>query len=176
VVRFTNNGPYAPWHAGLIAQERGEFAVTDSDLLVDDLPGDTLEHLRDGLRLFPLAIRAGVSLEIDDLPNDAPLTAEVKRWESRFWRDRADAHWFRAAVGCTLAVYRPGSPGPGIYTPAIRADRPYTARHSPWYCTAATLTDEQRYFFEHVDHARSCWGMRLKQAFCEHAHESENHV
>lgn len=110
IVRAKNHGPAAPWYAGLASKESDDYAVTDADLDVAGLPDDTLDHLAAGLRQFPEAIRAGVSLRIDDLPDEAPLTADVIRWEKRWWVKPLDPYWYDAAVGCTLAVYRHDSP------------------------------------------------------------------
>ena len=162
IVRLPDNrGPRAPWTLPFdLAMGGKHYAVTDSDLDLEGVPSDLLLQLRDGLLRYPAAIKAGMSLEIDDLPNDKPLTPTIRAWESQFWQKQLSDQWWSADVDTTFALYRAGT-GWGRYGPAIRANRPYTARHVPWYCEDS---NEERYYTEHCDPQWPTWATRRRGA------------
>lgn len=154
VVRLRENlGPRALWRSTGLVPASEDYAATDSDLDLSLLPLDLLEALRAGLALYPKIVKAGLSLEIDDLPAGTPLTLRIREWESRWWRRRLNDFWWDADTDTTFAVYRAGTTEwPGVL-PAARADRPYTARHLPWY----GMTDEDEYYFDHCNPEWASW-------------------
>jgi hypothetical protein len=120
------------------------YVVTDCDLDVSDVPRDALTKLRKALEDNPEYKKAGLSLELKDLP-ETHLTDAIKKWEAKFWQTRLNSQFWVADVDTTFAVYRPGTLWGG-YGPALRSDRPYTCRHAPWYWNLDNLTDEQQYY------------------------------
>ena len=78
-----NGGSQAPWRFADLARGAAYYAVTDSDLDLDGVPLDLLAVLRDGLNRFPEANKAGLSLEVHDLP-DTPLADQARAWECIF--------------------------------------------------------------------------------------------
>ena len=112
-------------------------------------PGDLLEVLDGGLAQYPWATKAGVGLEIDDIPAGYPSRDLVLSVERQYWRDRLDGRFFRAPVDTTFALYRSGAEPPS--GPALRANRPYVARHLPWYVTPGTLDEEERHYLRTAD-------------------------
>lgn len=154
----TNRGHLAAWKTGLVGRLDSEFyAVTDPDLDLAGIPDDFLDVLRRGLVQYN-AIKCGLSLEIRDLPEGFPLRQDVALWEGQYWAHRAGAGFFHAAVDTTFAVYKKGASGSSVQ---LRADRPYTARHLPWYVTPESIDDEYRYYLRTTSRV-STWGMRLK--------------
>jgi hypothetical protein len=153
VVRVRNLGPRAPWmiHHPLM-ESCLYYAVTDADLDLSGVPLDVLDVLRSGLECYPDRIKAGLSLEIEDLPDKAS-TPLIQAWESRYWRQRLDARWWDADIDTTFALYRSGREWTGI-RPALRAARPYTARHRPWY---RIDSEESRYYEAHADPKWATW-------------------
>ena len=154
VVRVRNLGPRAPW---LIRHDLMRdclyYAVTDSDLDLTGVPLDVFDVLREGLERYPDRVKAGLSLEINDLPERLASTHLIRRWEHKFWLSRLDERWWEAGIDTTFALYRSGWDWPGIF-PALRADRPYTARHMPWY---RMDTEEERYYGEHANPEWATW-------------------
>ena len=59
-------------------------------------------------------------------------------------------------IDTTFAVYRKDGPQ-GHYGPAIRANRPYTARHLPWYWDPANLDKEQKQYLEKCSSGGRTW-------------------
>ncbi len=148
-----NLGPRAPWLIGHPLMKECEYVVTDSDLDLSAVPIDALDVLRAGLEQYPDRVKAGLSLETCDLPQYFESTAIVQAWEAKFWTQRLDDGWWAADVDTTFALYRAGERWPGL-RPALRADRPYTARHVPWY---RADDDEERYYEWHADKRWATW-------------------
>jgi hypothetical protein len=154
IVYCRNRGPRAPWLVRhVLMTQCAYYVVTDSDLDLTAVPIDVLDVLREGLERYPDRIKAGLSLETYDLPQHFASTSIVQAWERKYWIDRLDARWWNADVDTTFALYRVGAEFPGI-RPALRADRPYTARHVPWY---RGESEEDRYYEQHANPQWSTW-------------------
>ena len=155
VIRLSQNfGHLCAWTSGVLPmgadhQSRyGQpyYAVSDPDLDLSKCPTDLFDVLKDGLRRHPRAVKAGVSLEIDDIPDHNPLKSSVIAHESAFWSQRADESFWWAGVDTVLAIYDCGRAYGTCdwINPSLRADRPYTARHLPWYTDPENMTKEER--------------------------------
>jgi len=176
VVRLSGNyGEHAPWDCGIIvsgddhrAKYSSEYYVlTDPDLSLDSCPADLLDVLEEGARSHPSVTKVGVSLEIIDLPNASPMAENVRQWESQFWRNRCDDRFFEAAIDTTLALYHVDVPfarakGTGN---SLRSDRPYTARHFPWYIDPNRMSREEEYYVRTTQ--RGHWGTFLQRVLQE---------
>jgi predicted O-methyltransferase YrrM len=165
VRRLGNNlGHRAPWLSGAVGGvTASHYVVTDPDLAMNGCPADVLEVLADALSRFPWATKAGVGLEIGDLPERYPSREFVLDIEQRYWTDRLDARFFRAPIDTTFAVYRAGEDPP--CAPAVRADRPYVARHLPWYVTPENLDNEERHYLRSADLRFSSGTAHTKDAY-----------
>ena len=137
--------------------------VTDCDLDMSTVPTDALVQLRAVLEDHPKITKAGLSLELGDLPR-TPMCDLVRTWELNFWTERfpEDSRFWVADIDTTLAVYRPKATWGG-YGPALRFDRPYTARHTPWYWDLEHLTDEQRHYLSQTIRG-TWWTGKVKRA------------
>jgi len=118
--------------------------VTDSDLDIGDVPKDVCYELRDVMERHESLKKAGLSLDTSDIP-DTTLGQKMLKWESSFWKEKFVSGFWNADIATTFAMYRPKSSWCG-YRPAVRADRPYTARHVPWTWDLDNLTEEQKYY------------------------------
>lgn len=151
VVRLSNNlGHLAPWSSGIVSKTATPYyVVTDSDLDLEGCPTDLMSVLWDGLSRYPTRSKAGLSLEIDDLP-PSPQRNRVVQFESKYWHRRLDSRFFDAGVDTTFALYLTGRArvAPRTYGNAIRSDRPYTARHVPWYSTPGNFSEEENYYLK----------------------------
>jgi hypothetical protein len=164
VIRVGHNaGCYGFWHAGRHLSLNSEYVVSDSDLDLSRVPADAVERLRDALARNTDVAKAGLSLEIEDLPETYPFRRDVWTWERPYWTHRRGDAWL-ADVGATFAVYDPRRNellGRSFYS-AVRLDRPYTARHLPWYVDFDRLNDELRYYFSRCDNV-VYWSSRARQ-------------
>lgn len=129
------------------------YVVSDPDLDLGGCPLDLLEVLTDGLSKYPQMVKVGLGLETNDLPDHYPHKDAVQKWESQFWARRHDDRFFRGGIDTTFAVYHCDRPyvQDAWIAPALRADRPYVARHVPWYVDFAQLNEEETFFLEHIE-------------------------
>ncbi len=160
VIRLgTNGGKHAAWkhsailprhvHQGLFGSEF--YVVTDPDLCFADCPKDVMDVLVEGMQRFPTANKVGVSLEIEDVPDNSLFGLKAKRWEQKFWESRFDSQFYRAGIDTTFALYSINTPyrnARRTNNNALRSDRPYTARHMPWYLKSDSLTEEELFYFQ----------------------------
>jgi hypothetical protein len=177
VVRLTENlGHHAPWDSGEVTRMQskspsGRYIVTDPDLDLSGVPSDCIEKLLECHRVYGDDIhKVGLSLELSDLPDNA-YARGVRNWESQYWEapkgvisymDTELPHKaYMAAIDTTFAMYRSGSMIVPFPRGQIRLDRPYTARHVPWYLTKETIDDEYRYYIERAGSCAS-WAQALK--------------
>ena len=148
-----NLGARVFWKSDIFDKYRNDFyVVTDSDLeLVDECPEDLIEFLFRTLKKYPFVRKVGVSLKIDDIPEDSVLGSDVKQWESQFYKAPIkNANAYYASVDTTLAIYLPDNLAEGIpFLRAIRAAWPYQARHLPWYKRPDDISEEDEYYSSH---------------------------
>lgn len=158
VRRCENLGPRAPWHLRPHCSEY--YFVTDGDLDFTGVPHDFLTLLQAGLDEHPDRIKAGLSLRLDDIPADLPLTAGVLEMESAYWAKRLTDQWYDAPIDTTAALYRDHNEWGG-YGPALRAAPPYVAKHTAWYLRPGQIPEDWRYYLDHLSPAGILWSPRL---------------
>lgn len=158
-----NSGCYGFWNLGLHEKQEGYYVVSDSDLDLSGVPDDAVSRLIEAFEANPDAVKAGLSLEIEDIPEGYPLRDKVFTWERPYWRTpgKGPACW-KAGVGATFALYHPGRSLAREFYAGVRLDRPYTARHLPWYLDFAHPDEEQRYYFDRCQ-GPAYWGMLIKE-------------
>jgi len=143
VVRMDKNYSYlVVWEQRLLDKLSitGNYIVTDPDLDLSGIPDDFLSVLEEGLRRYPQYDKCGFSLEINDLPS---VSAAV--WEMQFWQEPLDSMYFDAAIDTTFALYKVRRPS----WSGIRTNRPYTAKHIPWYYNEVKdLPEDEQYYYK----------------------------
>lgn len=162
---YENLGQNAAWKSGVVWDERGTdwYVVSDPDLDVSALPDDAIEHLKKAFDRYPTVQKAGLSLQIDDLPDHFPQKAEVVEWESQFWRQKLDPDFYHAPVGHTFALYNRKRPCVSWLQPmcSVRSAPPYAARHLPWYMDSAAIDDEYLQYMKKADARYTHWTHQL---------------
>ncbi len=133
---------------------KDRYVVTDPDLDLSGVPDDFLSVMNFGLDNYKAFDKCGLSLEINDLPNSEEGNYIRNGCEVRYWQHPLDSHYFEAATDTTFALYREGIT---LYShSAIRTNRPYTAKHVPWYYTDfESLSDEEKYYFRSANNSSS---------------------
>jgi len=122
----------------------GNYIITDPDLDLTGIPDDFLSVLEEGLRRYPQFNKCGFSLEINDLPNQVTID-----WESRYWQKPLDSMYFSADIDTTFALYKVNR----ITLSGIRTNRPYTAKHVPWYYDLYDKLPEDELYYYHTQSA-----------------------
>lgn len=145
-----NLGPFALWllpeFKKVIREEW--FVYTDSDVVpAEDCPLDAVAYLHFLLQKFPLHLKAGLGLRLDDLPDCYRQKQKVIEWESGLYGRELMPGVFQADVDTTFALYRPHAPRT---CPAMRTRGRYEARHTPWYADSASPDDEEIYYHSHA--------------------------
>jgi len=146
VMESKNIGPHQMVSNLQKTLSEGHFAVTDPDLDLFKCPLDLFDVLRSGIDKYPQFIKVGLSLEINDIPDDFAYKNQVLRQEGQFWKNKIDKQFYIADVATTMAVYRSEDKAGGSIGPALRTERPYTAKHIDWYSNK--LSDEEIYYIE----------------------------
>ncbi|HEX2920185.1 MAG TPA: glycosyltransferase family 2 protein [Bacteroidales bacterium] len=143
-----NYGHKCIWDLGLIdeLEIKDRYIITDPDLDLSGVPDDFLDVMSKGLDKYPSYDKCGLSLEINDLPDSDEGRFIRSNCEAGYWTKPLDPLYFHADTDTTFALYRENSREYNYN--AIRTNRPYTARHIPWYYTDFNLLpeDEQYYF------------------------------
>lgn len=168
VYHTQNYGVHAPWDGGFIldkfhhAKRFGSsyYVVTDGDLDLSGVPNDVLTRMRGILNERGDVHKVGLSIEIRDIP-DGPDKESILGFENKYWINRDDAGW-KADCDSAFCMYRAGDSWRGYE--CIRLDRPYTARHVPWYWNIDNLPDDAKWYIEHIDPQYSTWGTKLRNA------------
>jgi len=121
----------------------GDYIVTDPDLDLTGIPDNFLDILKEGLRRYPVFDKCGFSLETNDVTDESIYFQgkTIRQWEHQFWVNPMDAEYFNASIDTTFALYKTDK----FSLVALRTNRPYTARHIPWYYDKEKLEDEEYY-------------------------------
>lgn len=163
-LRPTNGGHLVLWKELPHLITDRYYIVTDPDLDLSAVPHDYLKVLQEGLRMFPHVSKAGFSLDIFDLPLNA-YTREVISWERKFWETEKKNGFYLSDIDTTFALYDSQRklkfpPDSNDFFKAVRADKPYCAKHLPWYITPETMTEEDKYYSEHTG---TYWNEKYKE-------------
>lgn len=154
IIRMPNIGHTAAWQPNVQKEIRTDFyVVTDPDLDLSGLPQDTLNHLRAMLLKHPEQGKIGLSLEIDDYTPDLPFYPINAHVEASYWQaPLLEPGLRRAPVDTTFAIYHKRIMSEYRIC-GCRTERPYTARHLPWY--VRDPDEEFTYYLLHANDSSS---------------------
>lgn len=146
------------------------YIVTDSDLDLSQVPKDFAGVLIGDIERNDGIIKSGLSLKIDDLP-DNEYAKRYKEGEKNNFSIQDPYGFYSTPVDTTLAVYSKErcnnldrlwrSQGDSVpdsfldnryFFRSHRSPSPYMARHLPWYLDINNLTFEQRYHISVAAH------------------------
>lgn len=146
VIRLDRNyGHVAFWAAGLYDKycKDENYILTDPDLDLSGIPKDFINVLEEGLKRYPEYPKCGFSLENLDLP-DTEIGRTCCNYESKYWNIPLDDMYYAAPIDTTFSLNKFNV---HTYT-ALRTNRPYTAKHVPWYYTSIDdMTDDEKNYF-----------------------------
>jgi hypothetical protein len=158
-----NFGHHAPWRQRIIpgwlefqdTWGSGFYIETDPDLDLTGVPKDLIDVLIQGFTIRQESVKVGLSLEIEDVPDSA--RERVEKNERHYWAQPITDQFFFAPVDTTLALYRARTPHNMAIRidPALRTNRPYCARHVPWYNDPNNLSEEDKYYYQHCNQSAS---------------------
>lgn len=144
-----NDGHLVFWKNSSYSMYRQNFyIVTDPDiLLIPECPNDFINELITTLRKYRFANKVGLSLKIDDIPNDTVFGNDVIKWESDYYKVKLkEKPIYYAPIDTTFALYLPDSISRKNFYCALRLGFPYQAQHLPWYKKKDDITDEDIFY------------------------------
>lgn len=156
-----NMGHKCLYISGILNEYKDDhYFLTDPDLDLSQVPADFIDVLFKGLEHNKSVLKSGLSLEINDLP-DNEYARGVFKWEEKFWNPgRFKNGFYESDTDTTFALYDRKREWEGFMTNlnepenlnkffcAVRSPRPYTVRHLPWYNTPDNLTEEEKYYLK----------------------------
>lgn len=110
--------------------EGRQYILSDCDLNLHGIPLDVVSVLQEGLRRHSWAVKCGLGLRIDNLP-DTEIAREAIRWEANNHK-LIDDLYIKAAVDTTFALYT-GTGEQNDFDRCLRVAPPYQAEHLTWY-------------------------------------------
>lgn len=173
IVFLGNNiGNRSPWLNKIVMQPEEHskyygseyYIVTDPDLSLDKIPNNLLDIMIEASDICVFANKIGLSLEINDIPEDSIFGKKnIVEWESQFWKKIIYNRYWHADVDTTFALYKSNTNHEYAQRTdnSIRLDRPYTAKHLPWYFTTNNITDEFLWIVKNSN-KQSCWASQLR--------------
>ncbi len=155
-----NLGHTALWRVnelrGIIARQW--FVYTDPDVIpADTCPLNVVALLHRRRQEFPLYLKAGLGLRLDELPDCYHLKQRVIDWEQQLLGEEIAPDVFEADVDTTFALYRPGTPY--IVGPSIRLQGVCTAHHLPWYSDSSRPDAEEQFYRSHASPVVTTWNV-----------------
>lgn len=137
-----------------------QYILSDCDLDLSGVPRETLlSTLHEGLNRHTWAVKCGLSLRIDDLPN-TELAREAKKWEGNNWT-LIDDLYIKAAVDTTFCLCT-GVGEQNDFDRCIRVNSPYSARHIGWYYSPQNPPPEdEMWYLKNISKSHNHYSSRL---------------
>jgi len=164
-----NYGERVFWSARICEEyDDRYYIVSDPDLDVSELPSDFIKVLKEGLDGNVNIIKCGLSLKLDDLP-DNEYSNHAKRFESVYWLQKDLLGNYSCGIDTTFAMYdkerlvEGWDEGVKFYI-GTRTPPPYSARHLPWYLTEEFVenNEEQKFYHNICDNQ---WALTFKRVY-----------
>jgi hypothetical protein len=157
-----NIGYKALWKSHVFKRfESSYYVYTDPDILLqEDCPRDFIYHLYKYLNKYPSKEKAGVALQINDLPDSYSHKQIAIKNEKVFWTKELEPNVYDALVDTTLALYKPFASGDAEECPAIRVAGKLTAKHLTWYLDSSNLSQEELYYKSSIKQNTSVYSVK----------------
>lgn len=147
-----NVGFLSLWKMGIYKEfENNYFVYSDSDVVPTEYcPNDFLQIFLNRMKADPSLMKIGLSLKIDDLPDQFKNKQEVIEWESQYFKNEIDDLFYLANVDTTFALYRPYMRGGASRLKMFRSKSPMEAYHMPWYNDSSNLSEEEIFYINNA--------------------------
>lgn len=149
VNQIGNFGQLAIYNSGYLINFPNHkwICYTDSDIqLHQAFPSNWAEEM---IRIADKhkAVKIGCALSLDTLP-DNQFTKIFKEWEHKYWQYPVEENVFSADVDTTFCLIQRNL---GFQYQALRVAGNFTAKHIPWYTDFSNLSEEEKYYLDHVN-------------------------
>lgn len=151
VLRNQNLGQLAIYNGGYMQKFKGEgfdwVVYTDSDIQLNpNTPKGFIEHIIETCEKHGIT-KGGLSLSLDNLP-ETELSVKIKDWESKYWNQPVEKEVFLSEIDTTFCCIKTTK---SFDYKALRFAGDFTATHLPWYTDFNNLTEEEKYYLDHVN-------------------------
>lgn len=132
---------------------KGFFVMTDADITPNEkLPENFMNILLVNLMKYKYSIaKIGFALNLDSIPTNYQLKAEVLEWEKKFWKKQVKTDFYIAEIDTTFALYKPyhfeNFRNSSVQI-AIRIGGVFTAEHGGWHIDSKKMTEEQIFYWQ----------------------------
>jgi len=158
IIKLETNQGHMCFYGGEVGKvlERGKhFVISDPDLDLSGVPHDWIDVMHETMEEYKEYNKVGLSLELEDLDlENNVVSGYAKRHESQFWSTPINEKLFKAAVDTTFCLHRADM---GHSYAGIRLNRPYTARHLPWYVDPNNVDAEYQFYIDNCNRQISTW-------------------
>ena len=136
---------------------KGFYIITDADIVpVKECPANFVQKLLKDLILNFRYTKVGLSLKINDIPDDNRNKSKIIKWEKKFWLNKISQNLYDAQVDTTFAIYKPNyHPNKGGFYNGLRKDYPFQGIHGGWYVNSEDLKDEQKFYYNTANSSSS---------------------
>jgi hypothetical protein len=124
------------------------YIYTETDVVPDEnCPPDLILKLIELSNKYPRVHKIGLSLRIDDIPNEFPFKDDILRIETINRSIKTpDGDAYIAEVNSTFALYKKGFSDFKVRIRNIRTLEPLCARHRFYYYTPNNMPDDVSYY------------------------------
>lgn len=137
--------------------QQGWFVTTDPDVVPTEKTHKNLIELLMGVANHFGAIKVGVALKIDDIPDFNPHKDSILSWEKQFWEKQVSEYIYEGAIDTTLALNCPQSSGGWQGHKTYRVAGDCSCRHTTWYLDPNNLPDDELNYIRSMKRNTSHW-------------------
>lgn len=161
IKNIQNKGPWTFFYGGTYIGAKEEYYVyTDADLeLNSNMPYNWQEIMFEYIQRYDR--KASLALKLDDVP-EGELKERIKNHQNICWYPTEEKDVYRAITDMTFSM---DAKNKGYRYESVRLAGDFECRHIPWYIDINNISDEERYYLEHLDgkYPEALWSNIIKE-------------
>lgn len=144
----TNLGPWSFFYSGHYNNINSEIYIySDADLeLNPNMPYNWQEIFLHYLEKYKR--KPSLALRMDDIPESSDILSIIKNHQSVCWYPTEEENIYKAVTDMTFSMDKKSN---GYRYESIRIAGNFTCRHIPWYINFDNITEEEKYYLEHIN-------------------------
>lgn len=156
-----NKGPWVFFYGGVSLNVKSDYYIySDADLeLNPNMPYNWQEIMFEYIKKYDR--KASLALRISDIIGEE-LLKKIKNHQSICWYPTEEKDVYKAITDMTFSM---DSKKKGYRYESIRLAGDFECRHIPWYIDVNNLSDEDKYYLDHIDdkYPDALWSNMLKR-------------
>lgn len=158
-----NRGPWSFFYSRINLEcQNTHYVYSDADLeLNPEMPYNWQEIMLECLKKY--GRKASLALKLSDVP-EGDLKEQIKNHQSICWYPTEEKDVYRAITDMTFSMDEKSK---GYRFESMRLAGKFECRHIPWYLDANNLSEEEKYYIEHLDgkYPDAKWSMFYKSRY-----------